>query len=91
MQMQCRYVVAPPKRAAGRLVGRNERLLVLVVVSPHEGVTRFPRCIPHAGALGKAQPIKNGLVSSVGLHPRCAVDALRRPDWLLEDDLIGWD
>lgn len=56
-------------------VRRNERLLVLVVVSPHEGIT-LPEMRPQAGALEDAQPIKDGLVSTVALHPRCAVDAL---------------
>lgn len=56
-------------------VRRDERLLVLAVVSPHEGVIP-PELRPQAGALEDAQPIKDGLVSAVGLHPRCAVDAL---------------
>lgn len=34
-------------------VRRNERLLVLVVVSPHEGVT-LPEMRPQAGALENA-------------------------------------
>lgn len=59
-------------------VRRNQRLLVLVVVSPHEGVM-FPERRPSGWggeALGNAQPIKDGLVSTMALHPRCAVDAL---------------
>lgn len=69
-------------------VRRNERPLVLVSQSPRRRHC-LPKMHPQAGALGNVQPIKNGLVSSVALHPRCAVDALRRPGWLLEDDLIA--
>lgn len=56
-------------------VRRNEWLLVLVVGGPHEGVM-FSEMRLQAGALEKSQPIKDGLVSTVVLHPRCAVDAL---------------
>lgn len=53
MDMQChafeRYVVAPQKRAAGRLVARNQRLLVLIVASqpvPTQASPTPRRCAP---------------------------------------------
>lgn len=71
-------------------VRRSERLLVLVVGSPHEGV-RSSEMRLQAGALEKAQPIKDGLVSTVVLHPRCAVDALEGLGGCWGHVLIGRD
>lgn len=49
------------------------------------------KCVFRLGALEKAQPIKDGLVSTVVLHPRCAVDALEGLGGCWGHVLIGRD